>query len=60
MTADKKGWMENIASEGEEAPRSQPMKALYELTNYAVQRKCPRRRTVLDKDVNLVSGVQKK
>ena len=56
IKADKKKWMENIASEAEEAARSQHMKTLYRLTKTLCNGRPRQSTAVLDKNGNLISG----
>ena len=55
LKADKKKWLEEIASEAEEAARSQHMKTLYGLTRKLCNERPRHSTAVLDKDSNLLS-----
>ena len=59
IKADKKKWMENIASEAEDAARKQHMKTLYGLTKILCNERPRQSTAVLDKNGNLlVEGMQ--
>ena len=55
LKADKKKWLEEIATEAEEAARSQHMKTLYGLTRKLCNERPGHSTAVLDKDSNLLS-----
>ena len=56
IKADKRKWLENIASEAEDAARKQHMKTLYGLTRTLCNERPRQSTAVLDKDGDLISG----
>lgn len=57
VKADKEKWLESIASNAEEAARSQKMKTLYELKKKICNQERPRQSTaVIDKNGIIVNG----
>ena len=56
IKADKRKWMENIASEAEDAARKQHMKTLYGLTKILCNERPRQSTAVLDKNGNLING----
>ena len=56
IKADKKKWLDKIATKAEEAARSQHMKTLYELTKTLCNERPRQSTAVLNKNGNLVSG----
>ena len=56
LKADKKKWIDNIASDAEEAARIQHMKKLYGLTKTLCNERPRQSAAVLDKNGNLISG----
>ncbi|KAJ8360365.1 hypothetical protein SKAU_G00168900 [Synaphobranchus kaupii] len=58
IKADKRIWMDNIASEAEEAARSQHMKTLYGLTKTLCNERSRQSAAILDKNGNLEQSRQ--
>ena len=56
LKADKKKWVDNIASDAEEAARSQHMKTLHGLTKTLCNERPRQSAAVLDKNCTLISG----